>query len=1057
MTKCQNRRGYECVTFRSKNVYYKTGNANDLAKKLGISITWAERLIRNKQNRRIAVDGNGNTLGLNIKENFTGKDGLLFKKFGVKRISNKQVAALSTYITTKDIEIKRRIDDPDEEVKFRIILWGYYKFFSDLTAPDHAVSTGSKNSFQLAITKGDRVNRTINVYDEDGNFKLLPNGRVEFSEGKKKREYARIKIYDGEYFGTIPDVENFIIEKINEKADEFNNAELIKVSKEVYDSFEKAKLKLDKSSLRDSENVFKLSEWGNIDYDENYKGNENCIVRIVSKQYPKLYHSIKNLVKKSGIILKDFMYFCKENKIGYSIFNEMGKELYNFDSTEGRLTLIIYNNHGYLLTGGKPRKKEINKLQIKYTDNAYHIFRKYLSKKILPSNIKISYVNSNEKFYEGRKIPVNMISFRVGEKKYIESPDYIFCLDILKKIQKEENIKIDDVEKYMYEEIKIDSLIDVLEKILKVENSESFFPEKNNFKTTPLYYKTNKEIDLDKVVTIDKNKCYAYSLSSLNYLLKFDYRKNKIIENPKKIVETNMYMAKPKMWSILMPETKLYPGYFLKICKEKGLKFKLLEELECEYISNHYKLIIPILYKYLDGPIFKGIVNKYIGKLERNNKKSYVYKYEGVFTDEASKAQTGYKVKVGEYDLLFSESEKYLYAQDRIPIATQIKDQSRLLLYQKIKDLNLKDDDIIQINTDSISYYGKLPKYLSNKGLDGWKESKFIEVSSVCSYSNEDKSCIKIINKNDKERILYNQYAGCGKTTFILEELVPGIEEMGNTCIVLTPTHKTLSEIKRYNKEYGKKIRCEIMQKYTFSETIPEEDYIIIDEIGFIDKSCHNLLFNISEANKSYICFGDFNQLLPSKEEVPYNQQHYLNYMFENINTEFVNYRNNFTKDYYNKLINSKVNLIKEVRRLSTKKPEDAEKILCYRKDTRDEYNSIMLEKNRHETWKEPGVPIICINNNFIKKYEIYNNQNFIIHKERKDGSFRIKDEFDIFYDIPKRRFTKSNFIPNYAINIHQAQGSTLKSYYWAKEDNHFVSDSGRTAYTIISRLRQEK
>lgn len=43
---------------------------------------------------------------------------------------------------------------------------------------------------------------------------------------------------------------------------------------------------------------------------------------------------------------------------------------------------------------------------------------------------------------------------------------------------------------------------------------------------------------------------------------------------------------------------------------------------------------------------------------------------------------------------------------------------------------------------------------------------------------------------------------------------------------------------------------------------------------------------------------------------------------------------------------------------------------------------------------------------------------------------------------------------PAYALNIHQAQCSTLKSYYWTKEDNRFIN--GNVAYTIISRLRRK-
>lgn len=468
---------------------------------------------------------------------------------------------------------------------------------------------------------------------------------------------------------------------------------------------------------------------------------------------------------------------------------------------------------------------------------------------------------------------------------------------------------------------------------------------------------------------------------------------------------------------------------------------------------------------------FKSALNIFIGTFERNDTQAYSYDYIGIFSKEAADAQEGFYKKIGDHYLMFKESEQYLHVRDRLPIATQIKDASRMLLYKKIKELKIKDEQIAQINTDSISYYGVLPKQLDPKKFDGWKQSDFKELGDVNNFVDENLSVKNIVNCNDKTRILHQKYAGSGKTTYIIEKLVPMLVKKGISYIVLTPTHTTLSDYKnakkriKLYKDHG--INCEIMQKYVFNNSIPKEDYVIIDEIGFVDRSCHDLLYKINKANKSFECFGDFNQLQPVGEKNPSNQPHYLNYMFNQIDDKFINYRNNFSRAYYDSLINAPLitdnhgkcsypYLISEVNKWSCDNMVKADYILCFRHKTKELYNDRMLEKLGFEQWNDVGVKIVCTSNKLLDQ-NIYNHKQFtivdIVPDDIYDFMYTLEDDDAETFILPENKIL-SNFEPAYAINIHQAQGMTLDSYYWATEDNNFLN--GNVAYTIISRLKQK-
>lgn len=1068
----RDRKNYKFIIFRGKKVKYT--DVRDLSKKLNVRERAAQKLIKDS-GRRLVIKDNGEVDVIDIKTD--NVDGLLAREFQIHNVTNTQLINGADF-PEQETEIINDKLSPNEYVKrINIYIEIYLNFGSPelLTIQSLKDRDGNidKNLIQYYISTGSLVKRTraINYSGEIRDIKNRVNQAIaEYSGNRKIRNFGHV-VYSRFRLGS---------------------------------TFQNKKLHYDDGYIRDFENEYELTEWINIQYNYRNKHGDSCVVAYIKTKFPDLYWKIKKYETPEGIQLKNFKQFCETYSIGYNIYDETGKIISQKNGETGVIFCIIYNNHLYPLYGGKPKRYSCKEYKIHLINNANQMFEKLLKKKKLPSNIKInSIISSNaieqdindnieelEIINNGEVIPIkhknksiDIVSFTVKNDKYINNPEYSKCKKIL------ENIKLVE---YIYDNIKITDISKLLEKIYKVNNTSSFFPEKYLFKTPPLYYGIKDVNKNRKISTIDKNKCYPYALYSLPYLITFDWRKNKVRANPTIINEQYLYIAKPLKFTILMPCTKLYTGYFLKDCMEIGIQFELLEELETAIQPNHYRKIIRTMFSNMEEKDFKMAMVILIGKFERSIQEQYTYKYTGTYNEESSKMYNGFTEQIGDHTIFFKENKQIKYARDKIPLATQIKDMSRFLVYKKIKELKLKDSDIIQINTDSISYYGDLPKGLNSKTFDGWKEAEYkpigdIDVNSMYEANNEyPPTLLNLHNDNKNTRILHMKYAGSGKTTYIINELVPRLNKiiaqqiMQNkiitgynkineltqdksyvpmklhkilTYIVLTPTHSMLDEYKNAN------IPCEIIHKYTFSDTIPDEQYIIIDEIGFIDLSCHDFLYKLNHKNKSFECFGDFNQLLPIGEDVPCNQQHYLNFMFDTIDTNFINYRNNFTSEYYDDLINEKIDIVKEVNKYSTP-IEKAEVVICYRthkstvSKTRDIYNEKIL-KQLGKKADDIGVKIICTNNK-LKDRGIYNHKRLTIIDriiEDEQLKYKLKDNTNEEFLISEREMRY--FRPAYAINVYEAQGMTLESYHWAKEDNKFLY--GNMAYTIISRIKQKK
>jgi len=281
-----------------------------------------------------------------------------------------------------------------------------------------------------------------------------------------------------------------------------------------------------------------------------------------------------------------------------------------------------------------------------------------------------------------------------------------------------------------------------------------------------------------------------------------------------------------------------------------------------------------------------------------------------------------------------------------------------------------------------------------------------------------------------------------------------------------------------------------------------------------ISKMGWDMLYKCLLLGKKIMGYGDFKQLKPVNSD-KCDKPLFLNMMFNKIVFNKSNYRNNFSNEYYDTLINSKSRnyLIEQVKKYSVEKYENADYLICYRNNTRNKYNKLMMEKNGFSSMTDIGLEVICKTNDF-KEDNIYNNFTFII-VDNSDGKIKLinKDDIEYYkkyiekiecpislqktnkniyktecnhlfsksliewlknnencplcrhsikmYEIPIDDFLKKNkeeqfinFDISYCRTIYNLQGQTIKSYYYCDEDKFFLENE--TAYTIISRLKQD-
>lgn len=961
---------------------YLYKNYKTLAKRLNITEKQAQELIKKPNQQKYIVDSVGNVGKFNIADS----NPLLLQSFDIKRINNKGLLR-PTNITNKarfysNIPIKRNL-----KLKIKIIFNDdYYK--PDPIIHEFNIYTNSKNL-------DDEINKHIM------NYYLMFADPATLQE---KKEGIHI------------------------------------LNTEIVSQFTNQSFQLINSKLRDVKPLTLFYE--NID-SNNYL---DCVRDYLKKIWKKMSNKhIDKLGDKNGVSTDELFKLCYSKDIQMIAYDINGnvicknspkKKNKNFKS----LFFIAHNNHLYPLKNKSLDKITHTNKDIILVDNADIKLKETLNDDLIePTNI-ITATKENG----------FIRCFDIGKNTYLENNDFLKCFNILKKF---------GIEEKCHTQINIKNVINQIIPLYQYDennnfiNINSFFPQSEKFLKGGYGYVNTDDIDNYKnIKCIDKNKCYSFSLSELPYLITTDIRCNKITKyteekQPEKIIDEYLYIIEINTSSILLPNNNIYSGYHLKYCKEEGLNFIITEELETQKKHNFYKKMITDIYEKIDNNDAKNMINVMIGKMEICKQTREFKKVDRICNEEESLTVDGYKRKINGTDYYIVENDKTKYNLfNEKPISIQIKDNSRVILYKKIKELGLNEKDIIKIKTDSITFNdnNNICKDLEIEPitLNGWKlEDAKLPNNNIYNINNSGLSFDLNNEYENQFSEFYNCYAGVGKTYHIINNLIP---KLNDDYIVLTPSHSTLKDYKE------NKLNSSVIQTYSFNGKIPKENNIIIDEVGLCNRQAFNVIHKCFLSDKNVYAYGDFKQLIGVGETSTYSNYQYLNSTFNEHKELNTNHRNHFTIEYYNDIINGKLDNIQEINKHMEKDYKKADIIICYTNKTVDLYNNFMLKHYGFNDKFQKGVKLVCKTNDY-RKLEIYNDFEFTI-TDVKNDILTLDNE----YEFTKEQI-KKDFKPAYARTIYGVQGKSYRSYHFAQEDNYYLNLSkykNRIAYTVISRLK---
>ena len=1017
------------IEFKGKTIQYK--DPKDLSKKLKLDLSTTTQLIsdikKKKTTRYLEING---TIG---KYDITKKPTLL-KDFGIKRISNKNFIS-TDYKTRKKTKITDNLPT-NKKLKSYVVV----KFYVPYWDTDPNKQLGERNTATVEI---DEFNPNFNVSSTNLNKAITD------------------RIEDAYFMGDLPDKQLDKRTKPNTLYDSANPAWSAYFSGPKQSFFideikyftkqDGQALKMVNMQLRE-EKPLKINHiFNEIIPNENSK---NCVFNYLSKIWKK---RVKPDFLKSLHTTEDIYQFCKSRNIkmiAYGINREIIKAYYPIKNSHYKsCCFIAYNNHLYPLKNSTLNKVIISETEDIQVININKKFKEFLNNGILPSNIYL--------------IQDELKIFNVGNKKYFENKDYEICKDILSKFGLLDRLT---------PLTNLKNISSIIEQLYIKTGINSFMPMANRFiKGGFLHKKPECEI-VDDMITIDKNKAYSCSLMKLKYLIKTDIRFNKpyTLNDKKDIIDHHLYIVEVNKSSILLPHNSIYVGHYLKYCMKQKLKFKIIEGLETQREPNYLKHMLKDIYNKCPDHA-KFICNVMIGKYANTTELRQGLKCNKLANSSETKCSDGVIIPFNKNYNFICEKKNSYDIYNRKPIHIQILDNARKALYEQLKFLNLQDKDILQIKTDSITFKDPKTKLMARKlkkiikdGLEGWKYEAYNEMG-----------CPAVINKYiggfgydeffTNENLLCKCYAGAGKTYDILNNIIPKVINYR----VLTPSHASLKEYRENN------IVCDVIQKYTLNKRIPDENIIIIDEIGMIDRVGCDLIYKCILEGKQIIAYGDFQQLKPVKSQVSCSEL-WLDLAFSRRKELTTNFRNNFTKEYYDSLINSKnkIYLTQEIKKWSVDYKE-AEVIICYRNCIREYYNKLKCEhlnipfKVDKYTTTPYGDHIqdckisfdlkniktetkIIANTNELSKMGIYNKFTFTI-KEVDEKNIVITDgrqdwiiEKKLLNKVVKN---KPLFSFAYARTLYSVQGATLDSIHYPHDDYYFLD--GRSAYTTISRIKQ--
>jgi len=880
----------------------------------------------------------------------------------------------------------------------------------------------SKKLKKLNYQKLDKDYKITNRIPKNSNVNVQIRITWVFKISADTRIHTETARYNG--LNDKNEIDDFVFERWLDYSSNLPVDELVRTDIDVRSVYNGMPLDFKGMSLRE-QNILHIFNEGV----ENYKPpeGENCIKHYLQTKYKSL--GVKKILKQyEEPTINDVLEICKVKKIPFKCYDITKKIQAEYkpdvnSKKVGKLNILAYNNHIYPINNSFLNKTPRTPLDVLVVEDIEQNLLNYLNSGYMPTYVSVW---------------GDDVDYYITDKTaYIPNKEYFTCLKIAKMFGISEHVNYTTT---------LSTIGEIIEKLYVKKNITSNWLNSNDFiKGGFMYHKDVDEEDLniEKVMTIDKNKQYSYCLKNLEYLVKVDYTKHHLITNFDKIEDHYLYIVKPEVSSLLLPNTNVYYGEIVKYAKKEGLKFEILEGIETDKVDNYYAQMIEDIYTNCEEHDAKIIINRLIGKFHKGNQAP---KEKLVFSklcnrDEADRTE-GYNKHIGDdWYVCYEKGYTKVKTGTKKPIAYQVLDKSRMMIYDKMKELNLCDDDIIKVKTDSISFYDKHIDYGLGSGFDDWKEEEYKYMKYNDTYDNEIPTFKTTIYNHDQITELNTGNAGCGKSYDIMHNLVPKLDD---SYIILVPTNPTKADYQRNN------FNVRVKQYYTLNYCIPEEKNIIIDEIGMSNSEDFKMIIKCILQGKNIYAYGDFTQLLPVGYEYQLDNPLLINALFKEQKFMNANYRNKFKASFYDKLryVYNTNQCIEQVRKYSTDFTK-ADFIICYRNETVKQYNNKKMKFLGFNSITDIGCKVMLTSNE-LRKMEIYNRYKFVV-VGGDDKFIKIKDTLKT-YDIPRQKFIKY-FVGGYAMTLYCIQGDTIPSYHYANEDLLFIN--GRSAYTLISRLKK--
>jgi len=737
----------------------------------------------------------------------------------------------------------------------------------------------------------------------------------------------------------------------------------------------------------------------------HFTSKENCVRAYLKQHYPKMSKKvIDSLGNEDGVSPQELIAFAERYNIKYIAYdadrNIIAQHIpENPSHAYKRLLFVAYDNHIYPFTHNFISKIHKHPNYVSLTEEElYQKFIDILYKEhTAPADIRLG--SGNTPF-----------SFIHDDTMYFHNPDY----EAVRKVA-----TIFGIQDKIHPRTRLSSIGFLLALRDFEEMPRSYFPY--DFKKGHEYYNITPD-PKRKTITIDKNKCYSFVLSELPYLITCDIRVAEHIISPNTIIPHYLYIVKPIRKSILIPRIGIYTGSYLLKAKAEGISFILLEGIQTKQVINNFGKMIYELYEKVPEHA-KDILNKMIGCFTTSNG-TRTYAKVARLTTRADPSEKFIPFDDNYGFAISTEENAHIY--NNLPISIQIKEGQTLLVYQKMKQLKLKTEDIVQINADSFTYYSTGKPPTTGTGLHQWKlgvyNSRFILTDETIGET-------LTFNKQGTGT-LYQGYAGNGKSTK-LKSLYT------DDCIILSSKHSAI----RQHRAEGR--NAEVIQKFQFGHPLPTQSTIFVEECWLNSRENWDIIIKLQQLGRTIIAFGDPHQCPPVGETRQLNSPLFINAIFQNVITLKENYRNDFTPEYYNQLLTTQDNT-EELKKHSVPW-EKSEMIICFRNEIVDKYNDMKM-KHLGIEFGSPECSVICRSNNLRSK-NIYNGFIFTIKSADDVISFYETDETITHEELDKY------FKPAYARTIYSVQGDEFRTIHIAEEDYLYLKKP-EFAYTCISRIK---